>query len=178
MSPSDQLRTGIKHTKWSQDHFIWITTCGIVCPVRRLAQHAIVGVGFSAFVATTAIAVLSSPAEQTSAIAVPAPAVAISAPAPASAADQLAAERAAAKVGANREAARVAASRCQTSGEAGQLLGQADQGHRSASMPRSRPSGRLLRRRRPRRGPLAPERLPIVATSRASPIPRRWPGRS
>ena len=75
--------------------------------MRRLAQHAIVGVGFSAFVATTAIAVLSSPGEQISAIAVPAPAVAISAPAAASAADQLAAERAAAKVGANREAARV-----------------------------------------------------------------------
>ena len=75
--------------------------------MRRLAQHAIVGVGFSAFVATTAIAVLSSPAEQTSAIAVPAPAVAISGPAPASAGDQLAAERAAAKVGANRETARV-----------------------------------------------------------------------
>ena len=70
--------------------------------MRRLAQHAIVGVGFSAFVATTAIAVLSSPGEQISAIAVPAPAVAISAPALASAA-----ERAAAKVGANRETARV-----------------------------------------------------------------------
>ena len=75
--------------------------------MRRLAQHAIVGVGFSAFVATTAVAVLSSPGEQTSAIAVPAPTVAISAPAPASAADQLAAERAAAKARANREAARV-----------------------------------------------------------------------
>jgi hypothetical protein len=75
--------------------------------VRRLAQHAIVGVGFSAFVATSALAVLSSPGEQTSALAVPAPAVAISAPAPASAADQLAAERAAAKARANREAARV-----------------------------------------------------------------------
>jgi hypothetical protein len=76
--------------------------------VRRLAQHAIVGVGFSAFVTTAAVAGLSSPAEQISAIAVPAPEVAISAPeaAPAPAADQLAAERAAAKARANREAAR------------------------------------------------------------------------
>jgi hypothetical protein len=75
--------------------------------VRRLAQHAIVGAGFSALVATTAVAVLSSPGQQASAIAVPAPAVAIAAPESASAADQLAAERAAAKARANREAARV-----------------------------------------------------------------------
>jgi len=75
--------------------------------VRRLAQHAIVGAGFSAFVATTAVAVLSSPGQQPSAIAVPAPAVAIAAPESVSAADQLAAERAAAKARANREAARV-----------------------------------------------------------------------
>jgi hypothetical protein len=74
--------------------------------VRRLAQHAIVGVGFSAFVATTAFAGLSSPAQLTSAIAVPAPAV-IAAPELASAADQLAAERAAAKARSNREATRV-----------------------------------------------------------------------
>jgi phage protein D len=76
--------------------------------VRRLAQHAIVGVGFSAFVATAAVAGLSSPAEQISAIAVPAPTVAISVPeaAAAPAADQLAAERAAAKARANRQAAR------------------------------------------------------------------------
>jgi hypothetical protein len=76
--------------------------------VRRLAQHAIVGVGFSAFVATAAVAGLSSPAEQMSAIAVPAPTVAISVPeaAAAPAADQLAAERAAAKARANRQAAR------------------------------------------------------------------------
>ena len=33
----------------------------MVLPVRRLVQHAIAGVGFSAFVATTAIATLSSP---------------------------------------------------------------------------------------------------------------------
>ena len=71
--------------------------------MRRLAQHAIVGVGFSAFVASTAVAVLSSPGEQTSALAVPAPVVAISAPA----ADQLAAARAADQTRANREAARV-----------------------------------------------------------------------
>ncbi len=44
--------------------------------MRRLAQHAIVGVGFSAFVVTAAVAGLSSPAEQTSAIAVPAAVVA------------------------------------------------------------------------------------------------------
>jgi hypothetical protein len=74
--------------------------------VRRLAQHAIVGVGFSAFVATTAFAGLSSPGQLTSASAVPAPAV-IAAPELASAADQLAAERAAAKARANRDAARV-----------------------------------------------------------------------
>jgi hypothetical protein len=74
--------------------------------VRRLAQHAIVGVGFSAFVATAAVAGLSSPAEQTSAIAVPAPILEISAPATASAADELAAERAAAKARVNRELAR------------------------------------------------------------------------
>jgi Transglycosylase SLT domain len=70
--------------------------------VRRLAQHAIVGVGFSAFVATVAVAGLSSPRQQTPAIAVPAPTVAITAPA----ADDLAAERAAAKVRDNRDAAR------------------------------------------------------------------------
>jgi Transglycosylase SLT domain len=65
-----------------------------------------VGVGFSAFVATTAFAGLSSPGQQTSAIAVPAAAV-IAVPEHASAADQLAAERAAAKARANREATRV-----------------------------------------------------------------------
>jgi hypothetical protein len=70
--------------------------------VRRLAQHAIVGVGFSAFVATVAVAGLSSPGQQTPAIAVPAPTVAITTPA----ADELAAERAAAKVRDNRDAAR------------------------------------------------------------------------
>ncbi len=74
--------------------------------MRRLAQHAIVGVGFSAFVATSAVAGLSSPAEQTSAIAVPAPIVEISAPAAASAVDDLAAERALAKTRANRELTR------------------------------------------------------------------------
>ena len=73
--------------------------------VRRLAQHAIVGVGFSAFVATSAFAGLSSPGQQTSAIAVPVAAV-LTAPEHASAADQLAAERAAAKARANREATR------------------------------------------------------------------------
>jgi hypothetical protein len=75
--------------------------------VRRLAQHAIVGVGFSAFVASTAVAVLSSPGEQTPALAVPAPTVAISAPAAASAVDQLAAADAADRARANREAKRV-----------------------------------------------------------------------
>jgi hypothetical protein len=91
--------------------------------VRRLAQHAIVGVGFSAFVATAAVAGLSSPAKQTSAIAVPA-AVAISPPAAASADDQLAAERAAAKARANREhtrakviAAKLAAKRAKSLGK-------------------------------------------------------------
>ena len=71
--------------------------------MRRLAQHAIVGVGFSAFVASTAVAVLSSPGEQTTALAVPVPVVAMSAPA----ADQLAVARAADQERANREAARV-----------------------------------------------------------------------
>ena len=74
--------------------------------MRRLAQHAIVGVGFSAFVTTAAVAGLSSPAEQTSAIAVPAPILEISAPAAASAGDELGAERAAAKTRVNRELAR------------------------------------------------------------------------
>ena len=74
--------------------------------MRRLAQHAIVGVGFSAFVATTAFAGLSSPGQQTSAIAVPAVAV-NAAPERASAADQLAAERAAAIARADRESTRV-----------------------------------------------------------------------
>ena len=73
--------------------------------MRRLAQHAIVGVGFSAFVATAAFAGLSSPGQQTSAIAVPAAAV-LTAAEHASAAEQLAAERAAAKARTNREAAR------------------------------------------------------------------------
>ena len=74
--------------------------------MRRLAQHAIVGVGFSAFVATSAVAGLSSPAEQTSAVAVPAPIVEISAPAAASAVDDLAADRALANTRANRELTR------------------------------------------------------------------------
>lgn len=72
--------------------------------MRRLAQHAIVGVGFAAFVATSAVAGLSSPGGHTAAIAVPAPTVAISAPA--SAEDELAAERAAANARDNRDAAR------------------------------------------------------------------------
>jgi hypothetical protein len=79
--------------------------------VRRLAQHAIVGVGFSALVAAVAVAGLSSPGGETSAIAVPAPVSAasveaISAPAPIADVDQLAAERAAAKARGNRELAR------------------------------------------------------------------------
>ena len=77
--------------------------------MRRLAQHAIVGVGFSAFVATAAVAGLSSPGEEAAAIAVPAPIVAISTSATASdgiAADDRAAERAAAKTRDNREATR------------------------------------------------------------------------
>ncbi len=74
--------------------------------MRRLAQHAIVGVGFSALVAAVAVAGLGSPSGEASAVAVPAPISAISAPAPAAAVDQLAAERAAAKARANREVAR------------------------------------------------------------------------
>jgi hypothetical protein len=74
--------------------------------VRRLAQHAIVGVGFSALVAAVAVAGLGSPSGETSAMAVPAPVNAISAPAPAAGADLLAAERAAAKARANRAVAR------------------------------------------------------------------------
>ena len=74
--------------------------------MRRLAQHAIVGVGFSALVAAVAVAGLGSPSGETSAIAVPAPVSAISAPAPAAGADLLAAERAAAKARANRAVAR------------------------------------------------------------------------
>jgi Transglycosylase SLT domain len=74
--------------------------------VRRLAQHAIVGVGFSALVATVAVAGLNSPGGESAAIAVPAPANVISAPAPAAAVDQHAAERAAAKARANRAISR------------------------------------------------------------------------
>jgi len=74
--------------------------------VRRLAQHAIVGVGFSAFVATAAVAGLGSPGEQTAAIAVPAPLVAISSPASDSISDERAAERAAAKARDDRTATR------------------------------------------------------------------------
>ena len=74
--------------------------------MRRLAQHAIVGVGFSAVVVTVAVAGLGSPSGETSAIAVPAPVNAISAPAPAAGADLLAAERAEAKARANRAVAR------------------------------------------------------------------------
>jgi Transglycosylase SLT domain len=74
--------------------------------VRRLAQHAIVGVGFSAFVATAAVAGLSSPGEQTAAVAVPAPTVAISAPPLTSATDESAAERPAAKARDTRDATR------------------------------------------------------------------------
>ena len=75
--------------------------------MRRLAQHAIVGVGFSALVATVAVAGLASPSGETSAIAVPAP-VSCDSPLlrPAAAVDQLAAERAAAKARANRAVAR------------------------------------------------------------------------
>ena len=96
--------------------------------MRRLAQHAIVGVGFSAFVATSAIAGLSSPAEQTSAIAVPASIVEISAPAAASTDDELASERALAKERANRElsraqlAAATAAKRAKSLGKQGKAI--------------------------------------------------------
>jgi hypothetical protein len=64
-----------------------------------------VGAGFSAIVVTAAIAGLSSPGEQSSAIAVPVPAPIVS-PVSADADDQAAAERAAAKIRANRELAR------------------------------------------------------------------------
>jgi Transglycosylase SLT domain len=74
--------------------------------VRRLAQHAIVGVGFSAVVVTAAVAGLGSPGGEAAAIAVPAPAVAISTPATDAAADQAAVDRAAAKARVNREATR------------------------------------------------------------------------
>ncbi len=74
--------------------------------MRRLAQHAIVGVGFAAFVATAAVAGLSSPGEQTAAIAVPAPIVAISSPSIDSISDERAAERAAAKARDDRKATR------------------------------------------------------------------------
>jgi hypothetical protein len=91
--------------------------------VRRLAQHAIVGVGFSAFVATTAVAGLSSPGQQTSAIAIPAPAV-IAAPQRASAADQLDAARAAAKARANREAATVKQTAAEQAAKRAKSLGK------------------------------------------------------
>ena len=66
-----------------------------------------VGAGFSAIVVTAAVAGLTSPGEQNSAIAVPAaPTVAISDAPAAPAADQLAVERAGAQTRANRELAR------------------------------------------------------------------------
>jgi hypothetical protein len=65
-----------------------------------------VGAGFSAIVVTAAVAGLSSPGEQSSAVAVPAPIVAILTPLSPAADDQLAAERAAAKIRANRDVAR------------------------------------------------------------------------
>ena len=74
--------------------------------MRRLAQHAIVGVGFSAFVATAAVAGLSSPLEQTAAVAMPAPTAAISAPPLTSPSDGGAAERAAAQARDTRDSAR------------------------------------------------------------------------
>ena len=74
--------------------------------MRRLAQHAIVGVGFAAFVATAAVAGLSSPGEQTAAIAVPAPIVASSSPSIDSISDERAAARAAAKARDDRKAIR------------------------------------------------------------------------
>lgn len=74
--------------------------------MRRLAQHAIVGVGFSAFVATAAVAGLSSPGQQTAAIAVPAPTVAVATPTLSSATGERAAERTVANIRDNRDAAR------------------------------------------------------------------------
>jgi hypothetical protein len=74
--------------------------------VRRPVPHAIFGVGLSAFVATAAVAGLSSPAEQTAAIAVPAPIVASSSPSIDSVSDERAAERAAAKARDDRKAIR------------------------------------------------------------------------
>jgi hypothetical protein len=74
--------------------------------VRRLAQHAIVGVGFSALVVTAAVAGLSSPGEESSAIAVPAASGAPSGSTVVAAVDQAVVERAADKARTSREAAR------------------------------------------------------------------------
>jgi hypothetical protein len=84
--------------------------------VRRLAQHAIAGVGFSAVVVAAAVAGLGSPAAEEAAIAVPAPLTAYSAPAdptPTSIALDLAADRAerAEEASRSQERLKVAASK-------------------------------------------------------------------
>jgi Transglycosylase SLT domain len=83
-----------------------------------------VGAGFAAIVATAAVAGLSSPGEQSSAIAVPAPVVAIAAPVSVSVDDQVAAERAAAKLRANREVARARLIAAKQAAKRAQSLGK------------------------------------------------------
>ena len=79
----------------------------MVLPVRRLVQHAIAGVGFSAFVATTAIATLTSPPNAGVANADPVVAVPVSSSSPTPAASGALANAAArADQEADRSAAR------------------------------------------------------------------------
>ena len=78
----------------------------MVLPVRRLVQHAIAGIGFSAFVATAAIATLTSPPNAGVANADPVVAVPVSASSPTPAASSPLASTAAR---ADREADRSAA---------------------------------------------------------------------
>ena len=62
--------------------------------MRRLAQHAIAGIGFSALVVTAAVAGLGSPAGEGSAIAVPAPVTSVAYEPVSETGSELAAERA------------------------------------------------------------------------------------
>ena len=101
--------------------------------MRRLAQHAIAGIGFSALVVTAAVAGLGSPAGEGSAIAVPAPVTSVAFEPVSETGPELAAERAArdqritraaqrAQLAAAKQAAKQAAQRAATLGKQGQSI--------------------------------------------------------
>ena len=101
--------------------------------MRRLAQHAIAGIGFSALVVTAAVAGLGSPAGEGSAIAVPAPVTSVAYEPVSETGPELAAERAArdqritraaqrAQLAASKQAAKQAAKRAATLGKQGQSI--------------------------------------------------------